>query len=292
MSSSLRQRQRRQILEYEAQEKQELVEHALRTRLISKATGVLEKLQAIVVLVLVLILAVILVIVRPNLLPWNQKPVPRITLTGFFPSDISPRRDLPYVVSNFAIATTGNLKTREAVRYTVQQRQTLKSRSLKVVWNLWEQDDLDRFVMNSSSLNLCGDDFQDLYQQSPLELQHDLVLWCLLQQSRIQGIMDYGIQFYGPLRAYRNVYVKRVNKTQTLSSLLVLRYSYSTVPSKMLDWIKSYNDYDSLNYRQDMEKHLFQLILLDKDVNWTVLDADCPEDNGESKHDKLIASKK
>jgi hypothetical protein len=172
------------------------------------------------------------------------------------------------------------LETRQAIRYTIQQRQNLYNRQLKVVWYVWEQERADAFAKNQAT-HLCGDGFTELYEYSPLKLQHDLVLWCLLREGSIQGLVEYGIDFYRSLPPqYRNMAVRYLGEERTLSSLLV---SYpptvSTVPSNMLAWLMEYAehvvDWDESNYRQDMEEHLYKFITDEKSVDWTFADAIC-----------------
>jgi hypothetical protein len=279
MSSSLRQRQRqrREILDYEIQEKK----NDKRISAASKgASGVVLKVYAGLLLFLIFMVMSVISWFRPFLLPWNAKPVPKLVLASFFPPFVNKRRDLPTVVGSYAICTPTNLKTRQAIQYTIQQRRNLYSRQLKVIWFVWEQERADQFVMNRAT-NLCGDGFLEIYEYSPLELQHDLMLWCLLREGSVDGLVEYGMDFDRSLPPqYRNLVVQRVGEERILPSLLVsYPTSVSRVPSNMLTWLMEYaeslGDWDESKYRQDSEEHLFKLIKEEESVAWTLYDAVC-----------------
>jgi RAB protein geranylgeranyltransferase component A len=91
--------------------------------------------------------------------------------------------------------------------------------------------------------------------------------------------MEYGIEFHRSLGVYRKMAVQRIvgNEQRILSSLLISTFD-NTVPSKMLDWLLSYDEdeWDESDYRRRMEQQLYQLIKTDT-ADWTLLDATCGE---------------
>jgi hypothetical protein len=291
MSSSLRQRQRREIKKSEQDDTNQEKRISAATK---KASAVIQKVYAGLVLFLVIIMTTVISWFRPSLLPWNAKPVPKLVLASFFPSYVNKRRDLPSLVGSFAICTPANLKTRQAIQYTIQQRRNLYSQQLKVIWNVWEQETADQFAMNQAT-NLCRDGFLDMYENSPLELQHDLVLWCLLQKGTVDGLVEYGMDFDRSLPPqYRNLAVQRVGQERIATSLLVsYPASLSRVPSYMLTWLMKYaeslGDWDESNYRQDSEEHLFKFITEEDSVDWTLCDAVCGDKRTFS--DSLLSSR-
>jgi len=282
MSSSLRQRQRREIVQNEARE----VRAKKRLDLVQKgASNVMGKIYAIVLVSLVLLVIGVLSKVRPKLLPWNKPPVPRQVLALLYPNNIFPQRDLVPVVSNYAICTPDNLATRSAIRYVIRQREALKSRSLKVVLYPREHDQVEAFARTAT---FCGDNFEETFFERPPFVQDDLYLWCLLNSFRVQGIIEYGIDFHRSLRVYQNMAVQYAGIEHRIFSSLLVVTSDSTVPSRMLDWLLSNDadEWDESYYRQRMEEHLFQLIQGDN-VHWTVLDAVC----GGGEHSTFAARK-
>lgn len=277
MSSSLRQRQRREIKKSEQDDTNQIKRISAVSK---KASGVMLKLHAGLLLFLVIMVTTVISWFRPSLMPWNAKPVPKLVLASFFPLYVNTRRDLPLVVGSYAICTPANLITRQAIQYTIQQRQNLYSQQLKVIWRVWEQERADQLVMNQAT-DLCGDGFLEMYEHSPLELQHDLILWCLLRKGTVDGLVEYGMDFDRSLPPqYRNLAVQRVGQERIATSLLVsYPTSVSRVPSNMLTWLMEYaeslGDWDELIYRQDSEEHLFKLIKEEDSVHWTLYDAVC-----------------
>ena len=164
----------------------------------------------------------------------------------------------------------------------IQQRERLKSRAIRVVLYTREQDQALTFAQTSS---FCGDGFREKFLESPQFVKRDLYLWCLLKTARIQGILEYGVNFHKSLRVYENVAIRYTGNKQQILSSLVVSGPESTVPSKMLDWILS-SDIDFLEeseYRQKMETQLFRLIHDDSNTTWTLLDAVCGETDPNSK---------
>jgi hypothetical protein len=291
MSSSLRQRQRREIKKSE----QDDTNQTKRISAVSKkASGVMQKMYAGLLLFFAIIVTAVTSWVRPSLMPWNAKPVPKLVLASFFPLYVNKRRDLPLVVGSYAICTPANLKTRQAIQYTIQQRQKLYSQQLKVIWRVWEQERADQLVMNHAT-NLCGDDFLERHEYSPLELQRDQILWCLLKRGTVDGLVEYGMHFDRSLPPqHRNLAVQRVGQERIATSLLVsYPTSVSRVPSKMLTWLMNYaeslGDWDESIYRQDSEEHLFKLIKEEDSVDWTLYDAVCGDKRTPS--DSLLSTR-
>lgn len=274
MSSSLRQRQRRDVVQNEARENRQKKRIGA---VQMKASNLIGKLYAAILVSLAFLVFGVISSLRPKLLPWNREAVPKQVLAFMYPEDISPRRDLVPVVSNYAICTPENLPTRNAVRYVIQQREMLKSRAIKIVLYPLEQD--------QAAVSFCGGEgFQEKFLHSPHFLRRDLYLWCLLNASRTQGILEYGVNFHKPLRVYQNMAVRRHGspEQQILSSFLVSA-SDSTVPFKMLDWIllQGGDVWNETEYRQRMEQRLFQIIEDNNGEKWILLEALC----GESGHD-------
>lgn len=279
MSSSLRQRIKREnAIEFRTKARIDTAQQ--------NASGVLGQLYAIVLAVLVILVVGVISVVRPKLLPWNRPSLPRQVIGLLYPENISPRRDLPPVISNYAVCTPENLPTRNAVRYVIQQRERLKSRAIRVVLYAQEQDQAQAFAQTTS---FCGDGFREKFLESPQFVRRDLYLWCLLKNSRIQGILEYGVDFHKSLRVYENVAIRVTGSKQQILSSLVVSGPESTVPSKMLDWILSNNEasWDESEYRQKMEVHLFRLIRDDSNTNWNLLDAVC----GETDPNRIFAAR-
>jgi len=274
MSSSLRQRVRRDLVQNDARENRQKTRVATAQK---GASNVMGALYAVVLVSLILLVIGVISKVRPKLLPWNQPPIPRQVIALLYPKYISPRRDLVPVVSNYAICTPDNLPARDAIRYIIQQRQELVSRSIKVILYPREHDQVEAFVTTTS---FCGDEFEEEFLESPPFVQNDLFLWCLLKASRVQGIMEYGLDFHRSLRVYENMAIQYVGNEQRILSSLLISTSDSTVPSRMLDWLmlRDGDEWDESEYRQRMEQNLFQLIK-DDNVSWTLLDAVCGEDD-------------
>lgn len=273
MSSSLRQRMKREMVQNNA------IEFRDKARIDTahqNASGVLGQLYVLVLAVLVILVVGVISVVRPKLLPWNRPPLPRLVIGLMYPPNISPRRDLGPVISNYAICTPENLPTRNAVRYVIQQRERLKSRAVRVVLYTREQDQALTFGQTST---FCGNGFRERFLESPPFVKRDLYLWCLLKKARIQGILEYGVDFHKSLRVYENVAIRYTGGKQQILSSLVVSGPESIVPSNMLDWILS-SDVDVLEeseYRQKMETQLFRLINDDSNTTWTLLDAVCGE---------------
>jgi hypothetical protein len=125
MSVSLRQCQRREILLHEIQEKKNYKEHETQKKRISVmqkgSTRLVAKLYATFLLILTVMVTSVVAWLRPSLLPWNSKPIPKLVLASFFPPTVNKRRDLPTVIGPYVICTSENLETRQAIRYTSQQ---------------------------------------------------------------------------------------------------------------------------------------------------------------------------
>jgi hypothetical protein len=149
-----------------------------------------------------------------------------------------------------------------------------------------EQDQAQAFAQTTS---FCGDGFREKFLESPQFVRRDLYLWCLLKNSRIQGILEYGVDFHKSLRVYENVAIRVTGSKQQILSSLVVSGPKSTVASKMLDWILSNNEasWDESEYRQKMEVHLFRLIRDDSNTNWNLLDAVC----GETDPNRIFAAR-
>lgn len=281
MSSSLRQRQRREVAENEAREhRQNVVVTREKKRIATVHTGassIMGKIYAVLLVSLILLLFGLISMVRPNLLPWNRPPLPRQILAVVYPHNISPLKDLLPVVNSYSICTNENLETRNAIRYIIQQRESLKSRSLRVVLYPREYDQVESFAKTTT---ICGDDFREKFLESPLFIRTDLFLWCLLHASRVQGIMEYGVEFHRTLQEYQNMAIQyTVGEKQRILPSIVISTA-STVPSSMLNWILSSNEWEESRYRQGMEEHLFELIQNDSsNVTWTLLDAACGQDD-------------
>lgn len=289
-STSLRsrqQRQRRAIVHHEQEERQMMeriskVQHA--------SNRMLDKIFGCIVIVLFIAVFLLIFITRPNLLPWNRKPVPKCVLVSFFPPFVNRKHDLPHVVGSYSIVTSSNLKTRQAIQYALQQRKTLRSPALKLVWFLWEQEQADRFIQNDA--NICRDDFHDAYRHaSPaLLVQHDMILWCLLSLGRVHGRVEYGIDFTRQLYPYyRHMAVRRVGEDRIVPSILI-SHANSSVPSAMLEWAIEYTtaiavvdeEWNESIYRRAMEEHLFRLIQEDTSVDWYLLNAVCEDEQRRS----------
>jgi hypothetical protein len=270
--NSLRQRQiRREIVQNEARETQQ------KRRIAAYQTGassMMGTFYAVVLVSLLLLVIGVLSVVRPKLLPWNRPSVPQQVLVLLYPNDISPNRDLVPVVRNYAICTPDNFETRKAIRYLIQQREALKSRSIRVVLYPRENEQIQYFGRTTA---FCGgDDFREKFLERPLYVQNDMFLWCMLHESRVQGIMEYGMEFHRSLREYQNMAIQVVGSEQRISPSLLVSTSGSTVPSNMLEWLltNTSGEGEESDYRQRMETHLFHLVQNDA-VTWTLLDAIC-----------------
>jgi hypothetical protein len=103
---------------------------------------------------------------------------------------------------------------------------------------VWEQERAEVFTKNQAT-QLCGDGFAKLCEYSLPVLQQHLILWCLFREDSIQGLVEYGIDFYRSLPPqYQYVAVRYLGEERTLSSMLVSYLpSASTVPSNMLAWL-------------------------------------------------------
>lgn len=273
MSSSLRQRIKREIVQ---NDNIEFRDKARIDTAHQNASGVLGQLYAVVLAVLVILVVAVISIVRPKLLPWNRPPVPRLVIGLLYPENISPRRDLAPVISNYAVCTPENLPARNAIRYVIEQRESLKSRAIRVVLYPREQDQAQTFAQTTS---FCGDGFREKFLKSPQFMKRDLYLWCLLKMFRIQGIVEYGVNFHKSLRVYENMAIRYIGSKQQILSSLVVSSPESTVASKMLDWILSNGKdlWEESDYRQKMEVQLFRLVHDDRNTTWTLLDAVCGE---------------
>lgn len=228
---------------------------------------------AAVLVSLVLLLIGVVSVVRPKLLPWNRPPVPQQLLLLLYPDNISPNRDLVPVVRNYVICTPDNFETRKAIRYVIQQREALKSRSIRVVLYPREIGQIQTFGRTTA---FCGEDFREKFLERPPFVQNDMYLWCMLHESRVQGIMEYGMEFHRSLREYQNMAVQVVGNEQRILTSLLISTSGSTVPSNMLEWLLTNisGEGEESGYRQRMETHLFHLVQNDT-VTWTLLDAVC-----------------
>lgn len=283
-SSSFRQRQvRARKIEARVVREKERIDHVQQG-----ASSLMGNIYACILVALLLIVIGVLSKIRPELLPWNKPAIPRLTLGMLFPVHISPEKDLVPVVNNYVICTPDNLQSRNAVRYIIQQRENLKSRAIKVALYPQEHDQVQTFAHTTA---LCGDNFEEYFLESPPFLQNDLFLWCKLRESRVQGIVEYGIDFHRPLRAFQNLAVLDAGHDQRriLSSLLISA-SDSIVPSKMFEWLLSANEnqWNASEYRDRMENRLFEIIQNDEQGKWTLIDAVCGEEHRPSARRKYV----
>jgi len=197
-----------------------------------------------------------------------------VRVTGFFPSTISPRKDLPLIFNSYAVATTENSQTRQALRHVQDQSQIMtnyKGRQ-RVIWLPWEDEDVERiltFLKHSFPMDLA------VYTAAPRHAQRDLALYFWMSLGGTKGYVDFGMEVITPVPPQQRIAVQEWKQERIFSGFLFVPLK-SAVPGLLYKWIieqgwKMSNEQD---YTHAKEAKLYQYIHSDEE-EWHFFDRIC-----------------